>query len=427
MLDLKYVRENIDKVKEAVKNKKEKVDINKLLYLDKKHRHILGELDSLRHIRNKVSKEIALLKQQGKNAQDKIERMRKVSQDIKKLENGEKECKLSIDEIFKWIPNIPDSSVPVGEDSSHNRVIRETTKIKLPFTPLPHWQLVEMHKLVNFHWGARISSTNFPCYTGMGARLERALINFMLDTHISSRYKEIFPPFLANRKAMFGTGQLPKLEEDMYRIEKDDMFLNPTAEVPITNLHRNEIINIDDLPLRYTGYTACFRREAGSYGKETKGLQRIHQFNKVELVKIVEPQTSYDELESLTRDAEKILSLLELPYRVVLLSTGDLSFASAKTYDLEIWAPGSKKYFEVSSVSNFEDFQASRANIRFKKQGKLIYPHTLNGSGLATPRTFIALIENYQEEDGSIRIPPVLRPYMGGIERIGCEMWNVKR
>ncbi|GAH27587.1 unnamed protein product [marine sediment metagenome] len=418
MVDLRFVRENIERVKEAVKNKNENVDIDRLLSLDSKHRNLQKELDSLRHIRNKVSKEISLSKRNGENEPEKIEKMRKVSQDIKKLEREEGKIKGAIDELLIWIPNIPHSSVPIGKDSSSNTIVRETPEEKLSFIALSHWQLTETNKLLDYGRGAKVSGANFPCYTGIGARLERALINFMLDTHVSRGYKEVFTPFLVNRNAMFATGQLPKLEDDMYLVEKDDMFLNPTAEVPITNLHRDEIIKEEDLPLKYVGYTACFRREAGSYGRETKGLQRVHQFNKVELVKIVDPSTSYEELETLTKDAEIILSLLELPYRVTLLSTGDLSFASAKTYDLEVWAPGSEKFFEVSSASNFEDFQARRANIKMRKAGKLVYAHTLNASGIATPRTFIAIIENYQQEDGTIRIPSALIPYMGGLEKI---------
>ncbi len=418
MVDLRFVRENIERVKEAVKNKNENVDIDRLLSLDSKHRNLQKELDSLRHIRNKVSKEISLSKRNGENEPEKIEKMRKVSQDIKKLEREEGKINGAIDELLIWIPNIPHSSVPIGKDSSSNTIVRETPEEKLSFIALSHWQLTETNKLLDYGRGAKVSGANFPCYTGIGARLERALINFMLDTHVSRGYKEVFTPFLVNRNAMFATGQLPKLEDDMYLVEKDDMFLNPTAEVPITNLHRDEIIKEEDLPLKYVGYTACFRREAGSYGRETKGLQRVHQFNKVELVKIVDPSTSYEELETLTKDAEIILSLLELPYRVTLLSTGDLSFASAKTYDLEVWAPGSEKFFEVSSASNFEDFQARRANIKMRKAGKLVYAHTLNASGIATPRTFIAIIENYQQEDGTIRIPSALIPYMGGLEKI---------
>jgi len=418
MLDLKFVRENIEKVKQAAKNKNEKVDVNLFVSLDKKHRVLKKELDDLRSIRNKVSKEIAESRQSGKDEPEKIKSMRKVSQKIKRLETEEKEMQKSLNELLTWIPNIPHSSVPVGKDSAFNKIVMETPIKKLPFNPLPHWQLAKINNLLDFQRAAKLSASNFPCYTGVGARLERALINFMLDTHTDCGYKEIFPPFLVNRKAMFGTGQLPKLEDDMYIVEKDDMFLNPTAEVPITNLHMDETILKTDLPLKYVAYSACFRREAGSYGKETKGLKRVHQFNKIELVKFVDPDNSYEELETLTRDAEKILKLLKLPYRIVLLSTGDLSFASAKTYDLEVWAPGSREFLEVSSASNFEAFQSRRANIRLKEEGKLTYPHTLNSSGLATPRTFIAILENYQEEDGSVRVPEVLIPYMGGLEKI---------
>lgn len=418
MIDLKFIRENDQIIREAVKNKNEKVDIDKLLTLDEQYRKLKSELDSLRHIRNKVSQEIAQLKREREKATDRINEMKKVASQIKDLENDEKEVKEQIEQILIWIPNIPHSSVPVGEDSSLNITVRKVQGEDLSFTPLPHWQIASTKKLLDFNRGAKVCGSNFPCFTGIGARLERALINFMLDTHINNGYKEVFTPFLVNRDSMFNTGQLPKLEDDMYLIEKDDLFLNPTGEVPITNLRKDETIQEEELPLCYVGYTACFRREAGSYGKETRGLQRIHQFNKVEMVKIADPLTSYNELETMTEEAEKILKLLNIPYRVCSLATGDLSFASAKTYDLEAWAPGSKKFFEVSSVSNFEDFQARRGNIRLRKEGKLIYPHTLNGSGLATPRTFIAIIENYQEKDGSISIPSVLQPYMGGLKKI---------
>lgn len=418
MLDLKYIRENIERVKAAVRHKNEKADIDRLLALDESHRQLQQRLDSLRHLRNRVSREISLAKQEGKDEPEKIEEMRKVSRDIKGLEKEEKSLKEQMEEILIWVPNIPHETVPVGSDASENRVIREIKGRAFSFTPLPHWQLVENNRMLDFQRGAKVSGSNFPFYFGAGARLERALINFMLDTHAAHGYQEVFTPFMVNRSAMFGTGQLPKLEDDMYVVEKDDMFLNPTGEVPITNLHRDETITAEQLPIKYVGYTACFRREAGSYGKDTKGLQRVHQFNKVELVKIVEPETSYEELEKLTADAERILQLLELPYRVSMLSTGDLSFASAKTYDLEAWAPGSEQYLEVSSASNFEAFQSRRSNIRLRKEGKTTYPHTLNGSGLATPRTFIALIENHQQEDGTILIPKVLIPYMNGMERI---------
>ena len=418
MLDLKYIRENIDKVKKAIENKNEKADVDKLLALDSKYRKLQQEIDSLRHTRNKVSKEIALSKTEGKDEPEKIKLMRDVGEKIKTLEKENVALKKQIDDILIWVPNIPHSSVPVGSDSSSNKIIKQASIKPLSFNPLPHWELTKIHNLVNFQKASKVSGANFPCYMGIGAKLERALINFMLDVHTKNGYKEVFVPFIVNRKSMFGTGQLPKLEEDMYLIEKDEMFLNPTAEVPITNLHREEIIKEDALPIKYVGYTACFRREAGSYGKDTKGLQRVHQFNKVELVKIVDPSTSYDELDSLLEEAENILRLLNLPYRVIILSTADLSFASAKTYDLEVWAPGSKKFLEVSSVSNFEDFQARRANIRLRKGGKLTYPHTLNGSGLATPRTFIAIVENYQQKDGTIKIPEALIDYMNGIEII---------
>ncbi len=418
MLDLKYIRENADKVKAAVRNKNERADIDQLLMLDEKHRTLQQTLDSLRHLRNKVSKEISLSKQQGKDEPEKIKEMRKVSQDIKQLEKEEKTIKEHMHEILIWVPNVPHPSVPIGKDTSSNKVIREIEGHKLPFTALPHWQLIENNNLLDFQRGAKVSGSNFPCYRGVGALLERALINFMLDTATGNGYEEIFTPFIVNRNTMFGTGQLPKLEDDMYIVEKDDFFLNPTGEVPITTLHRDETIAEEEFPIKYVGYTACFRREAGSYGKDTKGLQRVHQFNKVELVKIVDPVSSYDELETLAQDAERILQLLELPYRVLMLSTGDLSFASAKTYDLEVWAPGSESYFEVSSASNFEAFQARRSNIRMRKERKTVYPHTLNASALATPRTFIAIIENYQQEDGSILIPKALIPYMHGMERI---------
>jgi seryl-tRNA synthetase len=347
--------------------------------------------------------------------------MKGVSGKIKQLETEAKTLGDDLDSLLIRIPNIPADDVPVGKDPTSNVIVRSWGEKKaFSFTPLPHWELGKKLDILDFERAAKISGTGFTLYKGAGARLERALYNFMLDLHTQEHgYIEVLPPYLVNRTSMTGTGQLPKLEEDMYRLPDDDLFLIPTAEVPVTNIHANEILSNKDLPILYAAYTACFRREAGSYGKDTRGMIRVHQFNKVELVKFVQPETSYDELESLLSVSEKVLQLLGLQYHVQKLCTGDLSFAAAKCYDIEVWSPGVDKFLEVSSCSNFEDFQARRSNIRFRDdEGNLQFVHTLNGSGVALPRTMIALIETYQREDGTVEIPDVLKPYMNGLDII---------
>ncbi|HFE52123.1 MAG TPA: serine--tRNA ligase [Bacteroidetes bacterium] len=417
MLDLKFIRENPDLVRWAIRSKREKADLDRLLELDEQRRKLLAEVEALKHKRNVVSQEIAAKKKAGEDASDVIREMQGVAERIKALDDQLKAVEKAIYEIQIWIPNVPHSSVPEGADERDNVEVRRWGEIpEMDFEPRPHWEIAERLGLVDFARGSKISGSFFVSFRGAGARLERALINFMIDLHVQKHgYTEIWPPAVVRRETMFGTGQLPKLEEDMYRIEQDDLFLIPTAEVPVTNLHREEVLDGTDLPLKYVAYTPCFRREAGSYGRDTRGLIRIHQFDKVEMVNFVEPETSYDRLEGLVAEAEEVLQLLGLPYRVVELCTGELSFAAAKCYDLEVWAPGVKKYLEVSSCSNFEDFQARRANIRFrpKEGGKTRYVHTLNGSGLALPRTVIAILENYQTDEGTVVVPEVLRDYVG--------------
>lgn len=416
MLDLKFIRENVDLVRQAIQNKGEKADLDALLQLDVTRREIIGKVESARAEQNKMTVQIAEMKREKKDASEAIQQMKLLSDQIKNWDEQLRQVEEKIYQIQIRIPNIPHESVPVG-DASHNKIVKQWgAPVEKDFQPLPHYEIAEKLDIIDFARASRIAGSFFVGYRGLGAKLERALINFMLDLHIEKHgYVEVSPPFLTKRDSMFGTGQLPKLEEDMYRIESDDLFLIPTAEVPVTNLHREEILDGDDLPIYYTAYTPCFRREAGAYGKDTRGLVRIHQFDKVEMVKFVKPETSYDELERLLADAEEVLQLLELPYRVVCLATGDLSFAAAKCYDIEVYAEGIQKWLEVSSCSNFEDFQARRANIRFRpfKGAKPEYVHTLNGSGLALPRTMIAILENYQTDEGTIMVPKVLRKYMG--------------
>lgn len=417
MLDLRFIRENPEKVRNASNAKGVKVDLDRLLELDKKRRVTIREADSLKEKRNRVSEEIGRLKKEGMDDTPAISEMRKVSDHIKELDVMIREIEGQIREIQIQIPNIPHPSVPVGPDPSFNKVVKEWGSIpRFDFEVKPHWEIGPDLGILDFERGSLLSGSNFVVFSGIGARLERALINFMIDLHVEKHgYTEVSVPFIVKRDMMFGTGQLPKLEEDMYSVEKDDLFLIPTAEVPVTNLHREEILKGDDLPICYTAYTPCFRREAGSYGADTKGLMRIHQFDKVEMVRFVEPETSYDELETLLKNAEEVLQLLEIPYRVVTLATGDLSFAAAKCFDIEAYAAGIDKWLEVSSCSNFEDFQARRMNIRFRRQkgSKAEYVHTLNGSGLALPRILIAIIENYQTDEGTIIVPEVLRRYAG--------------
>ena len=421
MLDLKFIRENPDLVREAIKNKREKADVDALLALDVKRRELIAETETQRAEQNKVTQQIAELKKAGQDATDVIKEMRELSETIKTQSDTLKDIEQQIQDILVWIPNVPHESVPIGTEAD-NALVKTWGEVpKLDFKPQTHYEIAEKHGLIDFNRASRMSGSFFVSYRGPGAKLERALINFMIDLHVEKHgYTEILPPFVVRRDTMFGTGQLPKLEDDMYHAEVDDLFLIPTAEVPVTNLHREEILAGEDLPIKYTAYTPCFRREAGAYGKDTRGLMRIHQFNKVEMVKFVLPETSYDELESLLGNAEEVLQLLELPYRVLTLATGDLSFAAAKCYDIEVWAAGLEKWLEVSSCSNFQDFQSRRANIRMRRSrgDKPEFPHTLNGSGLALPRTVIAILENYQQPDGSVIIPKVLRDYMG-TDRIG--------
>lgn len=421
MLEIKLVRENLETVKTAMQNRGAIVDWEAFQDHDSRRKAILFELEDLRHRRNSVSDQVARMKRSGENADAVIETMREVSTTIKKLEKDLGESESAIDDIVMAIPNIPHESVPVGKDETDNPVVKTVGEPSTFANPLPHWTLGENLGILDFSRAAKIAGARFPLYFGAGARLERALINFMLDLHTTEHgYREVLPPFIVNRKTMTGTGQLPKFGADLFKLEGLDYFLIPTAEVPVTNIHQDEILDEADLPVYYTAYTPCFRSEAGSYGKDTRGLIRQHQFNKVELVKFTRPETSYAELESLLDHAETVLRRLELPYRVITLCTGDIGFSAAKTYDIEVWMPAQGVYREISSCSNFEDFQARRANIRFKQKGRkgtrLI--HTLNGSGLAVGRTLAALLENGQQADGSVVIPKALGAYMGGMERI---------
>lgn len=417
MLDLKFIRENETLVKTGIKNKGESAEIEKILSLDKNRRKLLQKVETLKHDRNVFSEEVSKLKKEKKDATKVIEKTREISQTIKEIDGQLKEVEAELAIELDRVPNMPHESVPVGKTSSQNVVIRAWGKIpEFDFKISNHIEIGERLDILDFRAGSKISGSGFPVYKGQGAKLERALINFMLDIQTTQNgYKEILPPFIVNRDSMRGTGQLPKLEDDMYFCEKDDLFLIPTAEVPITNLLRNEIVHLEDLPIKYCGYSACFRREAGSWGKETRGFLRVHQFNKVELVKFTVPEDSLNELELLLNDACKILELLGIPYRVMELCTGDLSFASAKCYDIEVWAPAEQKWLEASSCSNFLDFQARRMNIRFRRSSnaKPEFLHTLNGSGIATSRLMVALLENYQTDEGSVMIPEALKEYTG--------------
>ncbi len=416
MLDLRFLRENPDLVRQGIRNKRETADIEPILKLDEERRSILVAADRLKAIKNRVSKEIGQKVKSGENPADLKEEMRKTSEQIAGYDQRLKEIESELAARLDWIPNLPHPGVPVGETSEDNRLYRQWGIAPKPdFALKDHLTLGQELDILDFQRGSKITGSGFPVYKGKGAALERALLNFMLDLHTRRHgYTEVFPPFLANPDSMRGTGQLPKLSEDMYYCPTDDLYLIPTAEVPLTNLHRDEILKEDQLPIYYTGYSACFRREAGSYGRETRGFLRVHQFNKVELVKFVHPDSSYDELEKLLSDAEEVLQQLGLHYRVMELCTGDLSFASAKTYDIEVWAPAEGKWLETSSVSNFEDFQARRANIRFreKESGKVRFVHTLNGSGVATSRLMVALLETYQTDEGTVIVPEVLRKYV---------------
>jgi seryl-tRNA synthetase len=424
MLDIKFIRENQDLLRQAIKKRNLDIDLDALLKLDDSRRKILSELEGLRAEKNNANDDITALLKAKKDVKEKIVSMKATAQKIDTLEDELKGIDAQLDNLLLNIPNIPHSSIPVGDASKKDVVRAWGDAPRFDFEPVTHIELAQHLDIIDFGRAAKITGSNFILFKGWGARLERALFNFMLDLHTKKHgYTEVFPPFLVNRASMTGTGQLPKLEEDMYRLKDDDLFLIPTAEVPVTNIFRDEVLDEEDLPVYYTAYTACFRREAGSYGKDTKGLTRVHQFDKVEMVKFVKPENSYEELEKLVGDAEEVLQLLGLAYRVVMLSTEDLSFAASKCYDLEAYAAGIDNWLEVSSCSNFESFQARRANIRFRRKmqdGKRLteYVHTLNGSGIALARTVIAILENYQQKDGSIIIPECLRPYLDGKERI---------
>ena len=414
MYPFKFVRENIDLLKKVCEVKNQKVDWNRFEELDNERRRLIGFVEERKKWQKDLTEKIAREKKDKEAVEPLINQARKYSDEIRDAEKRINEIEKELEKIISFIPNIPHFSVPVGKDEKDNKIVREWGEIKEKnFKILPHWEIGEKLGIIDFPRGAKITGSFFPVFKEKGALLVRALINFMLDLHIKNGFKEVWVPAIVNRDSLFNTGQLPKLEDDMYYLERDDFFLIPTAEVPVTNLHKNEVLNENDLPIYYVSYTPCFRREAGAYGKETKGLIRVHQFDKVELVKFTKPENSYEELETLLNEAEKVLQLLNLPYRVVLLCTGELSFAASKCYDIEVWCPGIEKWLEVSSCSNFESFQARRANIKFKrKDGKTEYVHTLNGSGIALPRTIIGIIENYQTESGEVIVPEVLRDYM---------------
>ncbi len=420
MLDLKTLREKADDIEKRLKTRDKDLSLARFKELDEKRRAIIKEVEGLKNRRNTVSEEIGRLKREGKPAEDKVLEMREVSARVKALDKELKEIETAVREILMTLPNVPHESVPTGESDEDNVEVKRWGEPRdFPFEPKAHWDIGEGLDILDFGRAAKLAGARFALYKGLGARLERALINFMLDLHTREHgYTEILPPFMVNRKTMTGTGQLPKFEEDLFKIDGWDHFLIPTAEVPVTNIFADEIIDGSLLPIYYTAYTPCFRKEAGAAGKDTRGLIRQHQFNKVELVKFTTPETSYDELEKLLNNAEEVLQKLNLPYRVVVLCTGDLGFSATKTYDIEVWMPQQQVYREISSCSNFEDFQARRAGIRFRrKQGeKAELVHTLNGSGLAVGRTTAAILENYQQEDGSVIIPEALRPYMGGLE-----------
>jgi len=420
MIDIKLIRENPELVKQGIKNKNEKDTVDEVLRLDEERRKLITSTEELKAKRNQVSAKIPQMKKAGEDVSKVLAEMKQVSDEITELDTKLRSSEDEIEELLMFTPNLPHSSVPIGKTAEDNVEVRQWLPAGFSFNKKEnihdHIELGKKLKILDFERGAKVSGSGFPVYVGKGATLERALINFMLDFHINRHnYSEVFPPFLVNKDSMLGTGQLPKMAEDMYYIEKDDLYTVPTAEVPITNLHRNEILDESELPKNYVGYSACFRREAGSYGKEAKGFLRVHQFNKVEMVKIVKPGNSYDELENIVNDAEDILKALKIPYRIILLCTGDLSFSAAKCYDIETWSPAENKWLEASSCSNFGDFQARRASIRFRRKSakKPEFVHTLNGSGLATSRLMVSLLENYQTPEGTIVVPEVLRKYTG--------------
>jgi seryl-tRNA synthetase len=422
MLEAKYIREHLDEVRERLALRGQAVNLDGFVLIDGERRKTIQEWERLRSVQKKVSDEVSRKKKEGQDASELIEEMRKVSQELKGLDLIIEEKEKALQDFLLVVPNLPHASVPVGKDSSDNAEVRRWGEIpKFDFEPRPHWDIGEELRILDFKSGAKITGARFTLYLDLGAKLERALINFMLDLHTREHgYREVLPPFMVNRTTMTGTGQLPKFEEELFKVEGTDYFLIPTAEVPVTNIHQDDVLEEKMLPLYYTAYTPCFRKEAGSYGKDTRGLIRQHQFNKVELVKFTKPENSYDELEKLLSDAEEVLKRLKLPYRVVNLCSGDLGFSASKTYDIEVWLPGQNTFKEISSCSNFEDFQARRAKIRYRIAGKnkTELVHTLNGSGLAVGRTLVAILENYQQADGSVIIPEALRPYLYGVEKI---------
>jgi seryl-tRNA synthetase len=422
MLDIKFLRQNVELVRQKMRDRGQEIDLDTFTSLDAGRRDLLQEVEALRNERNQASKEIGEKKKLRQDASPIIARMADVSARIRELEESLKKADEDLDAMMMTIPNLPHESVACGTSSEDNPVIRIWgQKPRFDFTPRPHWDIGESLNILDFARGAKITGARFTLYRGAGAVLERALINFMLDLHsFEHGYTEVLTPFMVNKESMTGTGQLPKFADDLFKIDGLDYYLIPTAEVPVTNIHRDEILNEKDLPAYYVAYSPCFRSEAGSYGKDTRGLIRQHQFNKVELVKFTTPETSYDELEKLTLNAEEILKRLNIHFRTVCLCTADMGFSSAKTYDVEVWLPGQDAYREISSCSNFENFQARRASIRFRREsnGRVEFVHTLNGSGLAVGRTVVAVLENYQQADGSIVIPEALKPYMKGIDRI---------
>jgi seryl-tRNA synthetase len=423
VLDVKLLRNEFEKVEKALLDRGASLDlIANFPALDTRRRDLIQETEQLKSRRNTVSQDVAKLKRTGGDAESLILEMREVGDRIKELDDELRELDVQVVELTQAIPNIPSDSVPIGKSEEDNVELRKNGEVpSFDFEPKPHWELAQSLGILDFERAAKVTGSRFTFYRGLGARLERALISFMMDLHSDKHgYEEVLPPYIVNRDSLVGTGQLPKFEEDLFKISDSDYFLIPTAEVPVTNLHREEILPVEELPKYFVAYSSCFRSEAGSAGRDTRGLIRQHQFNKVELIKLTKPEDSYDELEKMTANAEKVLQLLGLPYRVLTLCTGDMGFTAAKTYDLEVWLPSAGTYREISSCSNVEDFQARRAGIRFRRdtKSKPEFVHTLNGSGLAVGRTFAAIIENFQQADGSVTIPEVLRPYMGGISSI---------
>ncbi|RLA81016.1 MAG: serine--tRNA ligase [Deltaproteobacteria bacterium] len=425
MLDLKLLRRDLDQVKKRLALRGVEIDWGAFLRLDSERRELIQKVEALRSKQNRYSEEISRIKREGGDPRELIAEMRGVAKEVKELERLLREKEEELRRFLLNVPNLPHESVPVGDGPEDNVEVRKWGEPpEFDFEPRPHWEIGERLGILDFERGAKLAGARFTLYRGLGAQLERALINFMLDLHIREHgYTEVLPPFMVNREVMTGTGQLPKFEEDLFKIEGMDFYLVPTAEVPVTNIHREEILREEDLPIKYVSYTPCFRKEAGSYGRDVRGIIRQHQFNKVELVKFSLPENSYEELETMLLDAEEVLKRLGIHYRVVELCTGDLGFSASKTYDIEVWLPGQGEYKEISSCSNCEDFQARRASIRFKRNGRkgTELVHTLNGSGLAVGRTVVAILENYQQPDGSVVVPEVLRPYMGGVERITPE------